>query len=82
MEIPDIPFDALSYTMVVVMFALPAVFPVSLALLWVYLRAVKRSMLRRAAFRPAVLDCHVLTLDVAGFLQTLAERGYTSTGSR
>jgi hypothetical protein len=27
------------------------------------------------AFRPAVLDCHVLTLDVAGFLQTLAERG-------
>ena len=52
MEIPDIPFDALSYTMVVVMFALPAVFPVSLVLLWVYLRAVKRSMLRRAVEEP------------------------------
>jgi hypothetical protein len=52
MEIPDIPFDALSYTVVVVMFALPAVFPVSLVLLWVYLRAVKRSMLRRAVEEP------------------------------
>jgi hypothetical protein len=49
MEIPDIPFDALSYTLVAVTFALPMAFPVSLALLWVYLRAVKRSMLRRAA---------------------------------
>ena len=28
------------------------------------------------AFRPAVLDCHVLTLDVAGLLQALAERGH------
>src|SRR5262245_47799876 len=27
-------------------------------------------------FRPAVLDCHVLTLDVAGLLQALAERGH------
>jgi putative ABC transport system substrate-binding protein len=27
------------------------------------------------AFRPAVLDCHVLTLDVTGFLQALTERG-------
>src|SRR5262249_29980951 len=25
---------------------------------------------------PAVLDCHVLTLDVAGLLQALAERGH------
>jgi len=52
MEIPDIPFDAVSYTLVAVTFALPMVFPVSLALLWVYLRAVKRSMLKRAAEEP------------------------------
>jgi hypothetical protein len=49
MEIPDIPFDAVSYTLVAVTFALPMTFPVSLALLWGYLRAVKRSMVRQAA---------------------------------
>ena len=29
-----------------------------------------------AAFRPAVLDRHVLSLDIAGFAQSLAERGH------
>ena len=52
MEIPDIPFGAVLYTWVAVVVALPMAFLVSLVLLWVYLRAVKRSMLRRAAGEP------------------------------
>src|SRR5262249_9559943 len=28
------------------------------------------------AFRPAVLDCHVLPLDIAGFLETFTEGGH------
>jgi hypothetical protein len=52
MEIPDIPFDAVLYSWVAVILALPLTFVVSLVLLWLYLRAVKRSMLRRAAAEP------------------------------
>lgn len=52
MEIPDIPFDAVLYSWVAVVVALPMAFLVSLVLLWVYLRAVKSSMLRRAAGEP------------------------------
>jgi hypothetical protein len=52
MEIPDIPFDPVLYTWVAVLIALPIAFFVSLALLWAYLRAVRRSMLKRAAGEP------------------------------
>ena len=52
MEIPDIPFDPVLYSWVAVAVALPVAFLVSLTLLWLYLRAVKRSMLRRAAGEP------------------------------
>ena len=34
------------------------------------------------ALRPAILDRHVLTLDIAGFLQALAERGHVSARIR
>jgi hypothetical protein len=54
MEIPDIPFDAVLYSWVAVVIALPTAFVVSLVLLWVYLYAVKSSMLRRAAGEPLV----------------------------
>ena len=53
MEIPDIPFDALLYTWLAVLVALPTAFLVSLVLLWLYLRAVKSSMLRRATAEPS-----------------------------
>ena len=52
MEIPDIPFDPVLYSWVAVAVALPVAFLVSLTLLWLYLRAVKRSMLRRATGEP------------------------------
>jgi len=52
MEIPDYPFDAVGFGVLSIMVALPVAFLASLALLWVYLRAVKRSMLRRAVGEP------------------------------
>jgi hypothetical protein len=52
MEIPDIPFDPVVDSLVAIIVALPLAFFVSLGLLWVYLRAVKRSMLRQAEGEP------------------------------
>jgi len=52
MEIPDVPFDPVLYSLVALVVALPLAFLISLALLWIYLRAVKRSMLLRAVGVP------------------------------
>src|SRR5262245_1461198 len=62
MELPDAPFDPVVDSLVALVVALPAAFLISLALLWIYLRAVKRSMLRRAAGKsstepPRSADC-------------------------
>jgi len=53
MAIPDIPFDPVLSGWVAVVVALPVAFLGSLALIWLYLRAVKRSMLGRAAREPS-----------------------------
>ena len=44
--------------------------------------AAKRRQPIILAFRPAVFDRHVLALDIAGFLQALAERGHKCARTR